>query len=83
MFLDKTAERETIKILTEENKRLKRENQRLTEALDELRQHADSFNELIRHLGAVKETYKKKMTSFDSLEKEYRRELETLMNTIR
>ena len=41
MLLNRNVDKETINILLQENKRLKRENQRLHESLDELQQYKD------------------------------------------
>lgn len=79
MTFNKTINKETVKILLQENKRLKRENQRLNESLDGLQRYKDEYRSLISELNQVKESYVKKMGEFDKIGKEYRTELDRLM----
>ena len=74
----KNTEKETIKILIDENKRLKRENQRLNESLGELQRYKDEYRNLIDELNQVKAVYASKMNEFDRLEKEYRNEFKRI-----
>lgn len=79
MILNKKADKEILKILLQENKRLKMENQRLNESIDELQRYKDEYKSLISELNQVKECYVKKMGEFDKIGKEYRTELDRLM----
>lgn len=63
----------------EENKRLKRDNQKLQDSLNELQKYKDSYKELIDSLTNVKETYLNKIKDFDALEKQYRKELDKVI----
>lgn len=79
MVLGKKADKETVKILLQENKRLKAKNQRLNESLDELQRYRDEYKSLIEELNQIKESYTKKMEEFENVEKEYRAELDRVM----
>lgn len=74
-MLNRNVGKETINILLQENKRLKRENQRLQESLDELGRYKNEYRSLIDEISQVKERYIGKMKDFDKLEKGYRKEL--------
>lgn len=79
MLSDKNINKETIKILIQENRRLKRENQRLHESLQALDRYKNEYRSLIDELRQVKECYIGKMKYFDKLENEYRKELDRVM----
>lgn len=70
---------ETLTILINENKRLKRENQRLYDSLNELDRYKNEYKVLIDKLKDMKNTYMKKIKEFDKLEKKYRKELECMI----
>ena len=72
MFFHKTLQKEEASFLINENKRLKRENQRLRESLDEIQI-------LIRKLHGLKDAYSSKIKAFEKLEASYRKELDRLM----
>ena len=78
MLFNKKADKETLKILLQENKRLKRENQRLNESLEELQRYKDDYKELNEEVKRDKASYIQKMKDFDGIEKEYRAELDRL-----
>ena len=78
MLLNRNVDKETINILLQENKRLKRENQRLHESLDELQQYKDEYRSLIDVLKQAKGMYADRLKGFDKLEKEYRKELDRI-----
>lgn len=80
MLFNRNTDKETIKVLLQENKRLKRENKHLTESLDELQWYKEEYRSLIEELNRVKERYAKKMDEFDDIEKKYNNELEKLMH---
>lgn len=79
MLSDKNINKETIRILIQENRRLKRENQRLHESLQALDRYKNEYRSLIDELRQVKECYIGKMKYFDKLENEYRKELDRVM----
>lgn len=79
MLSNKNIDKETIKILIQENRRLKRENQRLHESLQALDRYKNEYRSLIDELRQVKECYIGKMKYFDKLENEYRKELDRVM----
>lgn len=79
MLSNKNIDKETIKILLQENRRLKRENQRLNESLQALDRYKNEYRSLIDELRQVKECYIEKMKYFDKLEKEYRKKLDRVM----
>ena len=74
------VEKETINILLQENKRLKRDNQRLKESLGELERYKKEYRKLIEELNEVKEVYIERMEEFNQIEKEYRKALDKIMD---
>lgn len=76
MLFNRDIDKETLKILLQENKRLKRENYGLRESLEELQEYKDEYKGLIGELGALKEEYMDEVAEFESIEKEYRKELD-------
>lgn len=79
MNLGKKADKETVKILLQENKRLKVKNQKLNESLNELQRYRDEYKSLIEELNQIKENYARKMEEFENVEKEYLDELDRVM----
>ena len=80
MFLRKNIDKETIEILSKENKRLRRENYRLRESLNELDKYKTEYKKLIKKLNCVKSDYVKKIKAFDDIEKEYCKKLNEIVN---
>ena len=80
MLLHKNAEKETVNILLQENKKLKRDNQRLRESLGELERYKKEYRKLIEELSEVKEVYIERVEEFNQIEKEYREELDQIMD---
>ena len=56
-MFNRDAEKETVNILLRENKKLKRDNQRLRESLDELERYKKEYRELIGRLSDVEGVY--------------------------
>ena len=75
----KNLEKETVKVLLQENKRLKRENHRLNSSLEELEQYKKEYKVMIDRIKGIKKTYEKKIKEFDRLEKEYIKKLDKIM----
>ena len=69
------TEKETLKIIIDENKRLKRENQRL----HELQRYKDEYKDLIEKVGELKNEYMSKLEAFSTIENNYKKELERLI----
>lgn len=80
MFFRKNIDKETIEILSKENKRLRRENYRLQESLNELDKYKTEYKKLIKKLNNVKSDYVKKIKEFDDIEKEYGKKLDEIVN---
>ena len=74
------VEKETINILLQENKRLKRDNQRLKESLGELERYKKEYRKLIEELNEVKEVYIERMEEFNQIEKEYQKALDQIVD---
>ena len=74
MRLTKNAANESLKIVMAENRRLKRENQRLNESLDELQRYKDEYKKLIAELNQIKQIYADKLAAFQSLLENYNKE---------
>ena len=79
-MFNRDAEKETINILLRENKKLKRDNQRLRESLGELERYKAEYRKLIEELNEVKEVYIERMEEFNQLEQEYRKALDQIMD---
>lgn len=79
MFKRKNINKETLEILLKENKRLKQENYRLQESLDELERYKKEYENLIEILHHVKKEYMQKIKDFDEIEKEYKKELDKII----
>ncbi len=83
MFLNrfnktKILTQETNGILIRENKRLKRENFKLTETLRNLEDYRNEYVELIGEVRKMKAEYQEKLDEISELEKKYKKELEML-----
>ena len=79
-MFNRDAEKETINILLRENKKLKRDNQRLRESLGELERYKAEYRKLIEELNEVKEVYIERMEEFNQVEKECRKALNQIMD---
>lgn len=79
-MFNRDAEKETINILLRENKKLKRDNQRLRESLVELERYKEEYCKLIEELNEVKEVYVERIEGFNQIEKEYRKALNQIMD---
>lgn len=79
MFSRKNVDKETIEVLSKENKRLRRENYRLQESLNELDRYKTEYKNLIEKLNEVKSDYIKKVKEFDDIEKDYKKELDKIV----
>lgn len=75
MTFRKNTEKKTSKVLLRENKRLKCENQRLRESIEELQRYKDEYKNLIGELSSIKESYVDKIDEFNKIENKYRAEL--------
>ena len=80
MRLTKNAANESLKIVMAENRRLKRENQRLNESLDELQRYKDEYKKLIAELNHIKQIYADKLAAFQSLLENYNKEWQRITN---
>lgn len=80
MRLTKNAANESLKIVMAENRRLKRENQRLNESLDELQRYKDEYKKLIGELNQIKQIYADKLAAFQSLLENYNKEWQRITN---
>lgn len=78
-MFSKNAEKETINILLQENKRLKRENQRLRKSLETLAQYKEEYKDLNKQLTKLKQSYSIKLKDFEKMELEYNKELEKIL----
>lgn len=78
MTFNKNINKETLKIISQENRRLKQENQRLREALNELQEYKDEYRRLIEEVRLIKERYSEDISTFDELKKLYENELSQL-----
>lgn len=79
-MFNRGAEKETINILLRENKKLKRDNQRLRESLGELERYKAEYRKLIEELNEVKEVYIERMEEFNQVEKECRKALNQIID---
>ena len=74
------VEKETVNVLLRENKKLKRDNQRLRESLDELERYKAEYCKLIEELNEVKEVYVERIEEFNQIEKECRKALNQIID---
>lgn len=86
MFLGKHTNtqkltQETNEILLKENKRLRRENQKLTETLLNLEDYKNEYVTLIEEMNQLRAEYSQKLTEVTQLELEYRKALGNLVKT--
>ncbi len=75
MLFRKKIYMETTETLMRENRRLKRENQRLADSLGELQRYKDEYRTLIDGLVHLKKEYLKKIDEFDILYGKYASDL--------
>lgn len=75
---NKIQTEETNEDLIRENKRLKRENFKLTETLRNLEDYRNEYVELIEGVRKMKAEYQEKLNDISELEKKYKKELEML-----
>lgn len=75
---NKIQTEETKEDLIRENKRLKRENFKLTESLRNLEDYRNEYVELIEELRKMKAEYQERLDDISELEKKYKKELEML-----
>lgn len=59
-MFNKNLEKESVKVLLQENKRLKRENHRLNSSLEELERYKKEYKSMIDKIKGIKKTYEKK-----------------------
>ena len=78
MLFRKNTTNDTLKILSQENRRLKQENQRLRESLNELQEYKDEYRRMIEEARLIKERYSEGIGRFDELKKSYENELKEL-----
>ena len=79
-MFNRDAEKETVNVLLRENKKLKRDNQRLRESLDELERYKAEYCKLIEELNEVKEVYVERIEEFNQIEKECRKALNQIID---
>lgn len=80
MGFNKNINKETMNILLQENKRLRRECRRLNESLEELQEYKEEYKKLISELNQIKETYLEKIKGFEKLEDGYKKEFNRMIN---
>ena len=80
MRLTKNAANESLKIVMAENRRLKRENQRLNESFDELQRYKDEYKKLIGELNQIKQIYADKLAACQSRLENYNKEWQHITN---
>ena len=78
MKFTQNTNKETVKILLNENKRLKCENQRLRESIEDLQRYKDEYKMLINELNSIKDSYLKKINNFKKIERDYYIELDKI-----
>ncbi len=81
MVFNKKEHKEMVKVLLQENKRLKISNQQLNESLEELQRYKDEYKSLTEELSHLKERYMGKVAEFEKIEDEYRKELDRVRTT--
>lgn len=83
MFSKKLNEKinnEALNFVIKENKRLKRENQRLRESLDNISHLKNEYKKLIEQVHGMKNEYANKLKEFDILKIEYMKKLDEITN---
>ncbi len=80
MGFNKNINKETMNILLQENKRLRRECRRLNESLEELQGYKEEYKKLISELNQIKEAYLEKINGFEELEGRYKKEFNRIIN---
>ena len=70
MVFNKKEHKEMVKVLLQENKRLKISNQQLNESLEELQRYKDEYKSLTEELSHLKERYMGKVAEFEKIEDE-------------
>ena len=74
-MLNRNVEKEAVNVLLQENRRLKRENQRLRESLDELDGYKNEYRGLIDEVKHIKKKYAEKIRTIDKLECAFEKQL--------
>lgn len=74
----KNIDKETIRLLTMENKELKKENIRLSESLKQTERFKNEYRELIKKVSGLEELYSKKLSEMDALIESYQKDIESL-----
>lgn len=74
-MLNRNVEKEAVNVLLQENRRLKRENQRLRESLDELDGYKNEYRGLIDEVKHIKKKYAEKIRTIDKLECAFKKQL--------
>lgn len=75
---NKTQTEETNEDLIRENKRLKRENFKLTETLRNLEDYRNEYVGLIEEMKQMKAEYQERLDDIKELENKYKKELEMI-----
>lgn len=75
---DKVNE-ETVGILIKENKRLKKELAKKTDALMEVQRYKDEYKTLIEETNKLRNEYLNKLNEFDEIEKECIKQLNKII----
>lgn len=82
MFKRKTISEindKAVEIILKENERLKRENLRLQESLDELSDYKTEYKKLIEQVSDLKKQYCDKLSEFDLITRTYQDELDKIV----
>lgn len=81
MLFRKNTTNDTLKFISQENRRLKQENQRLRESLEDLQKYKGEYSRLIAVIRQMKEQYLNKMDEFEELQWAYKHELDKFQKT--